>query len=185
MTAPTPFRLRAAAAAVALLALAGCSSGDKIGTGVKLGSGGNANLALGGSATPTPTATAHHARKHKPKPSRVQATVTSRPAATAQPAQTQAAAQPKAKPFTITINGDASGQPALSPPDAAVYVGTEIVWVNHDTQPRSVLAQDGSFRSPPIAPGKSYSWIAKSAGRHNYQDGTRPYVDGQIQVYPR
>lgn len=180
---------RAAAAPVAwllvgmlVLAVTGCASSQKIGTGVHLGSKGNANLNVGGSTSAAPSAAAtHRTASHKSAvaPSRPQ---TSSAATTR---QTTAPSQPKAKPFTVTINGDTSGQPGFNPPDAAVYVGTEIVWVNHDSQPRGVIAQNGAFHSPPIAPGKSYTWVAKAAGRYSYQDTTRPYVDGQIQVYAK
>jgi plastocyanin len=162
-----------------VLASSGCSGSQKIGGGVKLGQGGNANLNVGASASahPTPTATHRTAPVHRQVAPRVTATPTAAPR--------QTASAPKPKPFVISINGDTSGQPGFSPAGAAVYVGTQVVWVNHDTVPRGVVAQNGAFRSPVIAPGKSYTWIATAAGKYNYQDSTRPYVDGQVQVYPK
>jgi hypothetical protein len=60
-----------------------------------------------------------------------------------------------------------------------------VIWHNTDTKPHGVQAQNGAFKSGPIAPGGSYSWAAKVPGDYAYQDSTRPYVNASIRVAAR
>ncbi|HLF41378.1 MAG TPA: hypothetical protein VI854_07885 [Acidimicrobiia bacterium] len=82
----------------------------------------------------------------------------------------------------ININGDGSSDPALDPQIAQVYAGSIVRWVNKDVVPRSVQAVSGAFRSPAIAPGASYDFTATRVGVFEYGDGTRPYVNGTLEV---
>lgn len=160
------------------LALSGCAAKAKTGSGVHTTNSGNANLNLGG----PPTAT------RKPTPVRTKPPVvhTQPPVVrTATPAQTVRPTQAPIKAFQIAINGDTSGKRTLDPPDVSVYSGTPITWTNRDTQPRSVVAVNGAFHSPLIPPGKTFTWTPAAGGKYDYSDGTRPYVNGQIQVTPR
>lgn len=167
------------------LGLGACASSTKVGAGVHVGkTHGNANLTLPGqSNSPSPGATTAGA------PKGTAATTTAPPAtqAVASPTTTEhaATATTAAKPFAIGIYGDVNSQnkPAFDPPDAAVYVGTPVVFTNYDTTARSVVAEGGAFKSPLIAPGASWTWVPRVAGTYNYQDGTRPYANGTIQVY--
>lgn len=165
------------------LTLAACAPSNAVGGGVHTPTkSGNANLALGSGASPTA-----HSSSPSPaaRPSSVptqaaptQAPNSPAPARTAAPQQTQAATV-----FHIGIYGDQSGKPGFDPTDSAVYAGTDVVFTNYDTQPRSVVAEGGAFNSGLIAPGHSWTWVPHTPGHYNFQDGTRPYVDGQIQVY--
>jgi hypothetical protein len=51
--------------------------------------------------------------------------------------------------------------------------------------PRSVVANDGTFRSPDIPPGGTFLYQATKAGSYQYQDGTRPYANGFVRVVAR
>jgi plastocyanin len=90
------------------------------------------------------------------------------------------------KPFDIGIwpDGDPTHS-AFDPVNAAVFVGTKVIFTNHDSVARSVIAQHGEFSSPPIPPGGAYTYEATTPGQISFQDGTRPYVDGQLQVEAR
>jgi plastocyanin len=113
-------------------------------------------------------------------------------AATSAPAQTTAApthaatpaptAKPVAQNFSIGINGDNSGSPQFNPPAARVYTGTIIVFTNKDSVPRSVVSDNGTFNSGPIAPGATWNYTAAIVGTFNYHDGTRPYAVAYFQV---
>jgi plastocyanin len=84
--------------------------------------------------------------------------------------------------YTISIYGDTGDVTGFDPPAAAVVTGTTVVWVNRDTQARSVVADNGAFESGAIAPGASYTRKFTSAARFNYADGTRPYTVGLLEV---
>lgn len=171
-------RVMITTALLAGLLMTACGGGNSVGSGVNLngkGSGGALSL---GSTTTTAAAT----------PSTMAATATTRaagPATTAAPATTAPPTTAAAPVYTITIEGDNSGQSAFNPPNVAVYQGTPVKWVNADSKPHSVVASDGAFSSGTIAPGGSWTWVANSVGKHSYSDGTRPYAVGELQVAPR
>ena len=159
--------------------LAGCGGGAKTGGDVDLDAKGGPNNLFPSSAAPTKKPVVKPT-KAAPRPTKA-APVATKPAPA--PVRTQKA--PEAPVFRITINGDKSGKPIFDPPQAAVFSGTKVTWVNADSVPRGVKAGNGAFESGPIAPGKSYVWIAGGGGMYAYQDSTRPYVNAQIQVTGR
>lgn len=87
--------------------------------------------------------------------------------------------------FEIAINGDNSAQSQFHPSQARVFVGTTVRWVNRDVRPRSVVADDGTFSSPTLAPGQSFTWAAARPARIDYHDGTRPYAVATLEVVAR
>lgn len=87
--------------------------------------------------------------------------------------------------FEVVINGDNAGATQFDPSASRVYAGTLVRFVNRDTEPRSVEADDGAFQSPPIAPGDSWTYNANTPGRFNFHDGTRPYAVGSLEVLSR
>lgn len=121
-------------------------------------------------ATPTAPPTARPTAATRVTPPPVKATP--KPTATPRPAPQ----------FAIDIYGDNTGQPQFNPSPVRVYVGTVVVFTNNDNVARSVVADGGAFNSGPIAPGKSWSYTASSAGTFDYHDGTRPYAVGTLQV---
>ena len=106
-----------------------------------------------------------------------EATATTAPPAAA-PTTTAAPQQQTAIEIKIQAD-DAASQ--FEPSIARIYAGTCARFVNTDSVPRSVEADDGSFSSGEIAPGASYD-ACPAAGRHNYHDGTRPYAVGSLEV---
>jgi plastocyanin len=97
---------------------------------------------------------------------------------------TISAAQKKAITAVIQIEGASTS--AFNPSLQTVYPGTPVQWVNHDSQTRSVVSDDGSsFSSGPIPPGGSYTWTTTGSPRRiNYHDGTRPYAVADLDVVP-
>lgn len=180
-------RRPAAAVALAVLAsLAGCAAGTKVGAGVNLKGHGAANLTIPGaspSAHATQAASVSSVPASRP-PVVVARTSSAPPPAASQPAPVASSA-PAAPPFHIAIYGDTSGKPLFDPAQAAVYSGTSVIWTNDDSKAHSVVAEGGAFHSGLLGPGQSFTWVAGAPGTYSYQDGTRPYVNGQIQVYAR
>lgn len=109
---------------------------------------------------------------------------TAAPATTAAPVTTTTTERKQAV-FEIRINGDSAGAAQFDPSAARVFVGTQVRFTNADVEPRSVEADNGTFQSPSIAPGDSWTYNATTAGRFNYHDGTRPYAVASLEVLPR
>jgi plastocyanin len=63
-----------------------------------------------------------------------------------------------------------------------IPIGGTIRFLNTGTGTYQVVADNGSFDSGPIAPGKAWIYEAKALGQFNYSDGTRPFAVGQFQV---
>jgi plastocyanin len=163
---------------VLVVVLVACSDNHKVGTGVNTSNRKGGNLAIGAETTTTgapvftlPTTTLPPTTR----PRVVVATTAPRPATTVPVQSFQ----------IITINSDNSTQTQFSPSSLTVYVGTPVHWQNHDTKVRSVVADDGSFRSPDIPPGGEWVYVANTPGTFNYQDGTRPYAVGSLTVVNR
>jgi plastocyanin len=160
---------------VVVLLLSGCSKSNKVGSNSLLNVKNQVKGQRLGETTTTKAPTATSA----PVALGVgQATTTTR---APQTVTTQAQAQST----VITINGDNSSAPQFDPPTAAVYVGGLVKWVNADKVTRSVVAANGAFKSPDLAPGASWTYQPSAAGTFDYQDGTRPYANGQLQVVAR
>ncbi|HEY3018424.1 MAG TPA: cupredoxin domain-containing protein [Gaiellaceae bacterium] len=68
-------------------------------------------------------------------------------------------------PATVTINQD----------DA-------VTWTNADTINHQVVANGGSFASPILKPGKSYTHTFRSGGTFRYHDGLHPSLKGTVTV---
>ena len=162
---------------LAMLAVGACSEDNEVGTGVKVEKGEGGATRLGETTTTeAPAAPAETAPPTTAAP--VATTAAPRPTTTAAPATTA----PQAAAFEIEIFSDGSGKKQFEPPQAAVRVGTVVRWINRDTQNRSVESADAGFQSPLIPPGGSFDYKTTETGTFNYQDGTRPYAVGVLQV---
>ena len=166
-------------AILTLLFAGACSEDNEVGSGVKVDkNAAGSNNRLGATTTtaaaPTTTAaaTATTAAPTAPTAAPKSTTTTAAPTTTA----------PKATAFEISINGDNSGKKQFDPPQAGVRLGTVVRWVNTDSVDRVVQSEEAGFQSPPIPPGGSWEYKTDTKGTFNYQDGTRPYAVGVLQV---
>jgi len=78
---------------------------------------------------------------------------------------------------TITVQIDGLAQPpGFSPNFLTLHVNDTVVFVNHAYPANSytINADDGSFSSPRIAPGKQWEVTFISKGSHIYRDATSP-----------
>jgi plastocyanin len=71
---------------------------------------------------------------------------------------------------------------AFSPASRTIATTDSIKWTNNDTKNHQVVANNGSFVSPTIAPGKSYTHTFNTAGTFNYHDALHPSLTGKIVV---
>jgi plastocyanin len=88
------------------------------------------------------------------------------------------ASQP-ASTATKTVSITATG---FSPTSRTIATTDSIKWTNNDTKSHQVVANNGSFVSPTITPGKSYSHTFNTAGTFRYHDALFPSRTGKIVV---
>lgn len=168
-------------AAVALaVASAACGSDNKVGDESLVNFKDQAQQRLGATTTTVAVATTVAQRGALGVGG---TTTTARPVATtARPATTVAPEEA----YEITINSDNAAATQFDPPLGRVYRGTTVKWINRDTTARSVLSEDQTtLKSPMIPPGGTWVYKADKAGRFNYEDGTRPYATGTLEVINR
>ena len=88
------------------------------------------------------------------------------------------ASQP-ASTVTKTVSITAT---AFSPASRTIATTDAIKWTNNDTKNHQVVANNGSFASATIAPGKSYTHVFNTAGTFRYHDALYPSHTGKIVV---
>ena len=71
---------------------------------------------------------------------------------------------------------------AFDPEELPVAPGTEVTWTNEDPEAHTVTAEDGSFDSGPIEPGRSFSVQVGAAGRISYICEIHPSMTASLQV---
>ena len=80
---------------------------------------------------------------------------------------------------TTTISITATG---FTPDDVRVQPGDTVVWKNNDTHPHSVVSDLGTFSSPTLAPGQTYSRQFDVESSYSYHDGTKASSTGTVNV---
>jgi Cupredoxin-like domain len=71
---------------------------------------------------------------------------------------------------------------ATSPVVATGTVGQKITWVNKDSQPHTVTADNGAFNSNVLNPGERFSWTPKHAGTYTYGSYLDPDMHGTLII---
>ncbi len=71
---------------------------------------------------------------------------------------------------------------AFSPDTLTVKVGTTVKWTNNDSTAHTVTADDKSFDSGNLDPGKSFSFTFKQAGTFSYHCKIHPTMQAKIVV---
>ena len=71
---------------------------------------------------------------------------------------------------------------AFEPRRVRVAVGDKVTWTNEGELEKTITAQDGSWTTGPIAPGKSGSVTFKTPGTHTYIAKEYPFMLGELVV---
>ncbi|HYB82897.1 MAG TPA: cupredoxin family copper-binding protein [Mycobacterium sp.] len=100
----------------------------------------------------------------------------SRPVAGTAPASATAPAAPVSGD-RVNIDGF-----AFVPATLTVRAGTTVTWTNHDEEPHTVAASDGSFHSPGMGTGADFSHTFSTAGRFDYVCSIHPMMHGTVVV---
>ena len=70
----------------------------------------------------------------------------------------------------------------FSPKSVTIATGDAVKWTNRDTKNHQVVANNGSFASSVIKPGKSYTHTFNTAGTFGYRDALHPSLTGKVVV---
>lgn len=73
---------------------------------------------------------------------------------------------------------------AFAPATLTVRAGTAVTWINRDEEPHTVAATDGSFHSPGMATGASFTHTFSTAGTFDYVCSIHPMMRGTVVVTP-
>ena len=71
---------------------------------------------------------------------------------------------------------------SFNPMSLTVKVGTKVTWKFDDAAAHTVKASDGSFSSPALSGGKTYSYTFTKAGTFAYICSIHQYMTGSIIV---
>ncbi len=88
-------------------------------------------------------------------------------------------AAPQALAKTVTVQILKHG---FSPKTATVAQNDTVVWTNGDKAKHQVVATDGSFQSPVLAPGATYSHVFPANGTFNYRGALHNSLKGAVVV---
>ncbi|MCW2524818.1 MAG: plastocyanin [Frankiales bacterium] len=67
--------------------------------------------------------------------------------------------------------------------DLTVPVGTKVTWKFEDSAAHTVKANDGSFTSPAMKSGQTFSFTFTKAGSYPYICSIHQYMTGTITVH--
>ncbi len=71
---------------------------------------------------------------------------------------------------------------AFVPTTLTVRVGSTVTWTNHDEEPHTVAANDGSFHSPGMGSQGTYSHTFATAGKFDYVCSIHPFMHATVVV---
>ena len=71
---------------------------------------------------------------------------------------------------------------AFAPATLTVKVGSTVTWTNKDEEPHTVAASDGSFHSPGMGTGATFSHTFSTAGKFDYVCSIHPMMRGTVVV---
>jgi plastocyanin len=106
----------------------------------------------------------------------------SRPAArtsTSMPMASASVTAPAAPVSGTQVNIDGF---AFVPATLTVSTGTTVTWTNRDEEPHTVAASDGSFHSPGMGTGATYTHTFGTAGTFDYVCSIHPMMHGTVVV---
>jgi plastocyanin len=80
---------------------------------------------------------------------------------------------------TVTVQITKSG---FTPSAFSVNHGDKVTWRNADTVDHQVVADDGSFASPILRAGRTWTVTLDTAGTFRYHDGLKPSLKARVTV---
>jgi amicyanin len=107
------------------------------------------------------------------------------------PGMTATASQPPASwaatavaPAAVTGTAVDIANFAFTPATVTVKAGDTVTWANHDEEPHTIAADDGSFHSPGMGANATYSFTFSKPGSYGYTCSIHPFMHGTLVVTP-
>jgi plastocyanin len=93
-------------------------------------------------------------------------------------------AAPRATPAADEPNEVVIDNFAFGPAEFDVAPGTQVVWINRDDEPHTVVSADAKplFQSPPLDTNEKFAFVFKQPGRYPYFCSIHPRMRGVIVV---
>jgi plastocyanin len=101
------------------------------------------------------------------------------PAMPNMPAGTGASTAPPTAPAGNAVSIDNF---AFAPATLTVPTGSTVTWTNRDEEPHTVVASDGSFRSPGMGSQATFSHTFAKAGSFDYVCSIHPFMHATVVV---
>jgi plastocyanin len=98
------------------------------------------------------------------------------------PGASTGTAAPTAGPAAATGDQVTIDNFAFAPATLTVKVGGTVTWTNRDEEPHTVAASDGSFHSPGMGTGATFSHTFSTAGKFDYVCSIHPSMHGSVVV---
>ena len=86
---------------------------------------------------------------------------------------------PAASAATTTVS---IKRTSFSPATVSITAGDTVRWRNDDSRNHQVVSTTGTFASPVLRPGRTYSFTFEVAGTYRYRDALVPSSTGTIRV---
>ena len=89
-----------------------------------------------------------------------------------------------AVPFATAATSEtiAISRSGFTPKTTTLAFGSRVTWQNDDTADHQVVANDGSFASPVLTHGKTYTFTFMRAGTFQYHDALHPSLKATITI---
>ncbi|MFV8165991.1 cupredoxin domain-containing protein [Mycobacterium sp. 134] len=94
------------------------------------------------------------------------------------------AAPASTPPVPVAGTAVSIGNFAFAPAMLTVHRGDTVTWTNHDEEPHTVVADDGSFRSPGMDANATFSFTFTNPGNYDYICSIHPVMHGTVVVTP-
>jgi plastocyanin len=72
----------------------------------------------------------------------------------------------------------------FQPTPLSIKAGEKVTWTNRDSANHQIVSDDGSFSSPVLARGRSFTRTFDAGGTVGYHDGLQPALKGSVVVTP-
>lgn len=86
------------------------------------------------------------------------------------------------QPASTATKGVAIRAAGFGPATVTIATTDAVRWTNRDTKNHQVIANNGTFASATIRPGKTYTHVFNSAGTFRYHDALHPNLTGKVVV---
>lgn len=82
----------------------------------------------------------------------------------------------------LAVAGVSITADGFKPEDVTIKPGDTVRWKNNDSEKHQVVADSGTFKSPVLAPGETYSFRFEQEASYSYHDAIKPSLTGTVNA---